>query len=245
MNYVLIDLEMGEVDPKDRERLGGMAKEVIQLGAVLVDEGFTITKEFNSYVKPQIGYVSRYVQRMTGISNGALRRAPGFPEVLQAFAQWLPEGQIIAMSWSDSDARQLRGEMRAKKLREKKVETLLSGWVDLQTDFGHLLGLRERCALSDALRICHIPAEGREHDGLCDARNTAKLFVKVMRTKGLTFSLRPIKEGGRTASGSTLPKRWTPERVLFALRHGRKAAFGDSYAKHQFEKRMRRVKFIS
>lgn len=239
MMYLVIDLEMGEVDPKDRESLGGLAKEIIQLGAVLLNDTFSVTREFNAYVRPQIGYVSRYVQKMTGITNGMLRHAMEIREVLFEFSEWLPEEELVAISWSDSDERQLFSEMRAKKIRIKKLEALFPGWVDFQTDFGRMLGLRERCSLSEALRIAHVHPEGKEHDGLCDARNTALLLSKLKKSKKAKLHLTPFRAPQQRNGNSGKDLKWTLDRVLFALRYGKEAALGDAYLKRRFERRMR------
>ncbi len=240
MMYLVIDLEMGEVDPKDRGSLGGIAKEIIQIGAVLLDEAFSITREFNAYVKPRLGYVSRYVQKMTGITNGMLRHALDIREVLSEFVEWLPEEELVAMSWSDSDQRQFASEMRVKKIFKEKIEALFPGWVDFQTDFGRMIGLRERCSLAEALRISHVRPEGREHDGLSDARNTALLLSKLMKSRKAPLILTPIRAPRQKSPSSDKCTKWTFDRALFALRYGKDAALGDSYQKHRFERRMSR-----
>ena len=238
MMYLVIDLEMGEVSPKDRESLGGIAKEIIQIGAVLLNEAFSITREFNAYVRPRLGYVSRYVQKMTGITNGMLRHAPDIREVLSEFVEWLPDEELVAMSWSDSDQRQLIAEMRVKEIFKEKIDALFPGWVDFQTDFGRMIGLRERCSLAEALRISHVHPEGREHDGLCDARNTALLLSKLMKSKKAKLLLTPIRSDHRNNASSVKKSKWTFDRALFALRYGKEAALGDSYQKHRFERCM-------
>ena len=43
-------------------------------------------------------------------------------------------------------------------------------------------------ALSEALSIAYIDYESGEHDGLVDAKNTAKLFIKMERETVLTLN---------------------------------------------------------
>ena len=241
MHYLIIDFEMGEVDAKDREKLSGMAKEIIETGAVLLKEDFSFDSEFSSFSRPRVGYLSSYVRKMTGIRKEDLSHAPSIEEVLSDMGAWLSGKEVCALSWSDSDCRQLKREMEVKDIHVPEIEALFPTWSDFQLAFGRLVGLKERCALSDALRICHIRPVGREHDGLYDARNTASLFSKLQRSGSAAVSLTPI--GGRPAPQKKKTEElcWTPERVFFALRNGREAAMGDGFRKYHFEKRMRKV----
>lgn len=240
MHYLIIDFEMGEVDAKDRGRLQGMAKEIIQTGAVLLKDDFSFDSEFSSYSKPRIGYLSSYVRRMTGIRKEDIARAPSIEEVLTRMGEWLSGKEVRALSWSDSDCRQLAREMEVKDIHVPEVEALLPAWSDFQAAFGQLLGLKERCALSDALDICHIRPVGHEHNGLYDARNTASLFSKLQRSGRASVTLTPIGEH-ENARPEKEERCWTPERIYFAIRNGKEAAMGDGFRKYRFEKRMRRI----
>ena len=221
-----------------------MAKEIIQTGAVLLKEDFSFDSEFSSFSRPQVGYLSSYVRKMTGIKKEDLQHAPSIETVLQEMGAWLSGKEVLALSWSDSDPRQLSREMKVKGIHVPEIETLLSGWTDFQADFGRLLGLKERCSLSDALRICHITPIGREHDGLFDARNTATLFSKLQRSGKLLITPTPLGKKGNPVKSH--PKedrkpRWTMERFFFACRNGKEAAFGDAYRKYHFAKQMQKI----
>ena len=55
--YVVIDLEMCKVPKGFRRNTFGYSKELIQIGAVLLDETFDITDTFVTLVKPEYGLV--------------------------------------------------------------------------------------------------------------------------------------------------------------------------------------------
>ena len=84
--------------------------------------------------------------------------------------------------------------MRVKKIKHHKIQDLLDGWVDFQRSFDQMLGLKNQYALEDAMNISRLQAMGRMHDGLCDAYNTARLFIKVHRQSAFSFELVPICE---------------------------------------------------
>lgn len=242
MYYLIVDLEMGEVDPKDRVRFKGMAKEIIQLGAVMIGPRLTAEGEFSSYCKPRIAYVSHYIKKITGITAGTIKSAPPIETVLRDLSDWLGDREITAMSWSDADCRQLQREMEVKRIRLPRITRLFDGWADLQRDFGRLAGLKERVGLAEALQICHIKPVGREHDGLADARNTARLFAKCASAEHIPLTLTPFQAGGSQPPGlKQNTKLWAMERMVYAMRHGRDEANGDGFKKYYLEKRMRRA----
>ena len=52
-------------------------------------------------------------------------------------------------------------------------------WVDYQDVFGKRYDLGRAVGLEEALMLCDIEADGRMHDGLDDALNTAKIIAKL------------------------------------------------------------------
>lgn len=67
-------------------------------------------------------------------------------------------------------------------------------WADFQQEFDAHLGFERQLSLKMALDMAGIDFEGREHDALDDARNTAEL-LQIFRDKDLfETTLRKIKE---------------------------------------------------
>lgn len=60
MNYLVIDLEMCRVPKHYRSKTYKYAHEIIQVGAVLLDEAYEVIGRINQYVHPEHG-VMRYV----------------------------------------------------------------------------------------------------------------------------------------------------------------------------------------
>ena len=62
--YVVLDLEMCRV-PRGAKRENFQApRELIQIGAVLLDEQYKVADTFMSFVKPQYGWVDDYIKRL-------------------------------------------------------------------------------------------------------------------------------------------------------------------------------------
>ena len=64
MNYLVIDLEMCKV-PKDyRNKNYKYASEIIQIGAVLLDERYRRRDEICLYVHPEHGVIDNFIARI-------------------------------------------------------------------------------------------------------------------------------------------------------------------------------------
>ena len=69
MKYVVIDLEMNPVDRDFREVKKHMKEEVIEFGAVRLDENFQQEAEFQCYVEPEYGKIKKHITNLTGIKQ--------------------------------------------------------------------------------------------------------------------------------------------------------------------------------
>lgn len=179
MKYAVVDLEFCKV-PKGYKKFGyKWRQETIQIGAVLLDDDYEIIDEFNTYVRPEFGRVDWFIENLTGISQADVMSAPHFEEALEMFLDWLPEDDVRCVSWSDSDPKQLVHEVVAKNIDDDRLEIIFANWIDCQKTFGQKMGRKNAYKLEEALIASDIVPEGRAHDGLSDAYNTALLFAKL------------------------------------------------------------------
>ncbi|MBD4340702.1 exonuclease, partial [Xanthomonas citri pv. citri] len=76
---------------------------------------------------------------------------------------------------------QLDHEIKSKKLNDEKLDELMKPerWVDYQEIFGKKYNFEQAVGLQEALMLCDIEPDGRMHDGLDDAWNTARLIEKL------------------------------------------------------------------
>jgi len=177
-SYAVIDLEMCKV-PKGTSHLYQAGAEIIQIGAVLVDEDFNIVDQFSTYVKPQFGWIDSYIKGLTGISNELVKEAPIINDAITEFLEWLPDEDVTIVSWSMTDKNQLKKELALKEQLFDRLDLLFETWVDCQELFGKKVDAYRRYSLKEALIATDIWGDGREHDGLSDAMNTAILFSKM------------------------------------------------------------------
>ena len=185
--YVVIDLEMCNVPKEYRKGTYRRASEIIQIGAVLLDENLEIEASFMTYVSPEYGFVDDFIKNLTGITQKDVQGAPNLQEALQAFVAWLPVG-VTVVSWSMTDAIQIQRETEAKSISIDGLEEILGNWVDSQKMFTEKMHSTRCYKLSEALVAADIIYEDGAHDGLVDAHNTALLFAKMLREPELVLN---------------------------------------------------------
>lgn len=173
---VVIDLEFTNV-PRDR-RVDGLATEIIEIGAVKVAPDGTIAGEFSHMVKPTLAAgVSGAVHRMTGIGDEDLTCARPLSEVLEALSQWIGNGRVRFVTWSDTDRRQIERECMAKGIEVG----LPARWMDIQRLYPRLMGSKKKFVrLGEAADWCGIDNDrSSAHRALYDAQMTAKVFLMM------------------------------------------------------------------
>ena len=75
-SYVIVDLEMCRVQDVVSYNDIVLKNEIIQIGAVRVNENLEIEESFMSYVHPSYGFIDPFIENLTGITyKDALRRA--------------------------------------------------------------------------------------------------------------------------------------------------------------------------
>ncbi len=180
---VVIDVEMCKVQIKAYNY--PYKNEIIQIGAVKMDEKYEILDSFSTYVKPRYGKIDHFIDRMTGISERNLKGAPDIEDALLKMLQWISDDEAVFYSWSTTDYTQIRNEIRFKCRDDVNWDLLLDqeNWIDYQERLGTRLGSQRSLKLSDALELVEIDTKGRAHDGLDDAYNTACMIAKLEQNK--------------------------------------------------------------
>ena len=190
MKYAVVDLEMCKVPKAFRCKEYKYSQETIQIGAVLLDENYEIVSKFSTYVKPQYGQMDSFISRLTGIGVADIIDAPNMCDALEMFSKWLPDSDVCCVSWSNSDDCQIRHEMEYKNIENVKISEMLESWIDCQKTFDDRMEAVRAFSLEEALIAADICSEGRAHDGLVDAINTALLFAKMQQNPN--FDLHPV-----------------------------------------------------
>ena len=169
MKHVVVDLEMNPVSREFREVRRKLNEEVIEIGAVRLDENFQQEAEFQCYVKPEYGPIKKHITSLTGITQAMVADKKTYAACFQDFVDWVGEEETKIYSWSMSDIKQLRSECRYK-LPDFDIGWLNARWVDLQQEFDDRLGLHNSLALKHALGAMDHKFEGTRHSRMRSTR---------------------------------------------------------------------------
>lgn len=75
-----------------------------------------------------------------------------------------------------------------------EVKQFMNGWKDFQKIMGEMLGLERVLSLEKAIELMGLDFQGRQHDALNDARNTAEIYAVVFDDKRDKEALNRVKE---------------------------------------------------
>lgn len=185
----MIDLEMNKIEKQWRGK-NKLSSELIEIGAVRMDERFAVSDTYQSYVKPEFGPMDAVIIELTGITDDKVKDAPGFAEAMDDFTTWIGSDETQFYSWSMSDIRQFQHEAVFKSYPGTIIQQMETHWTDFQEEFRRLLGLHHRIKLSYAVSAADYEFQGAQHTALADAVNTAEIlrlskdperFRKVMK----------------------------------------------------------------
>lgn len=198
MKHIVVDLEMNPIKHDNPARSIG-TNEVIEIGAVMLDDNFTEIAAFRTYVKPVLNSgITKKIRKLTGINDEMVANAPEFETAFKMFTNWCngTGDDIKIHAWSDSDYLQIIKEIKIKGYEPDKDERALisDNWDDFQAKFDERLRFENQIKLSTALNMAGIPFEGREHDALDDARNTAELLKVFSDEELFNTTLKKIEE---------------------------------------------------
>jgi len=182
MNYIIVDFEMNSLARGYKEERKICRMEIIEIGAVIMDENFLVLGEFKTLVKPQYNdSIGKTYETLTGISTHMVKDAPTFATAYEMFASWCESygKEYEVYAWSDNDYNQLVAEMKLKGYCNKQKMNPLLKWFDFQKEYTEKLGLERIISLEKAMNYAGVEFKGHMHDALCDAKNTAELFAIV------------------------------------------------------------------
>ncbi|MDO7907169.1 3'-5' exonuclease [Paenibacillus sp. JX-17] len=194
MYYVIYDLEF-TVSRNTR-----YSSEIIDIGAVKLtqENGVLVTVDtFQTFVRPSNRSVlSSDTVQFTGITQKDIDAAPLFPHAAVLFREWLAaDAPYYLCAWGPDD--------RSKLLSHCRTHEVDASWIcntnDLQQQLSRSLsseGTYRQIGLKQALELCGIEFDGRQHLALDDALNTAEVFKHYFDRFELERNEAELETGG-------------------------------------------------
>jgi 3'-5' exoribonuclease 1 len=167
--------------------------EIIEFPCVVIDvKAQQIVHSWRKYVRPvRHPTLSAFCTQLTGIQQEQVDAADPLPQVLKDFEEWFlqvipPNSKVIFATDGPWD---LRNFFYQQAVRRDKVtaSTLFHAWVDIRTTYYKWKRLDRPLKLEKMLEAMKLEFEGRQHSGLDDATNIARLAIEMLK-RGCGFN---------------------------------------------------------
>ena len=191
MVHIVIDLEMNPVQRSLKDVRRFILDEVIEFGAVKLDENYNQIGEYQSYVKPEYSEITKHITKLTGITNEIVADKNTFEIEFEKFFEWIGGWDMKIYSWSASDIKQLKNEC-AYKLPNFDVAKLQNQWIDIQKEFDERIGLHNSLSLKYAVGAMNRDFEGTAHTALADAANAAAILALMQDDTAFFKTMQPV-----------------------------------------------------
>lgn len=174
MNHIVFDLEATCWNTKGH----GNKNEIIEIGAVKLDDNGQQLDSFQSFVKPTLNpQLSDFCTELTSITQAQVDPAPLFPMVCAQFKQWIEAdtGNYWLCSWGHYDYNQL--------WQDCTLHQLPTDWLARHMSIKHQYAEINNCrpmGMAGALRREKLELVGTHHRGIDDARNIANIYARYM-----------------------------------------------------------------
>ena len=183
MNYIVLDMEWNQpFAPRYRvQRPVRLLGEIVQIGAVKLDEAFRTIDTFTIMIKPKhYRRMNWRVAKLTKIGTADLSEGLPFPDAFLRLKNWCGD-DFAFLTWGQNDVPMLRDNMCLHHLDEGWIPKTYNVQVIYDTQIAKE---RRQCSLQSALE--RIGEEGcRSHDALNDAVNTVCICRHLDMPKGL------------------------------------------------------------
>jgi len=173
VNYIIFDLEatcwLGR-PPKGYN-------EIIEIGAVKINQYGEETGRFERFVKPTVNVrLSGFCKKLTSISQEQVNSARPFPHVFQEFMEWAEafETDYYLCSWGNNDIKIFLSDCGLHKLDEKLLDT----YDNLKAQYNRIKGRNVSGTLKKIVIREGYEFTGKQHRAISDAENLAKIFLK-------------------------------------------------------------------
>ncbi len=183
MNFIIMDLEWNNTYAR---KIKGFINEIIEIGAVKLDENLNTVDKFSCVIRSQIGKKLRNdVKQLTNITNEDIQLGEPFTKVFSKFRKWVDRDSVI-LTWGDGDIRVLIDNY--KYLNGINTIPFLSRYADLQSYVQMVVKAPKshQIGLSTAAETLGIDENSYSlHRALEDSLLSAECFKKTFNRKNL------------------------------------------------------------
>ncbi|MBE6047820.1 MAG: exonuclease domain-containing protein [Clostridium sp.] len=184
MNYIVFDLEFNQKHPDNKNlESPDLNFEIIQIGAIKLDNALNTLCTFNELVKPTVfSTIHPYVQKLTNITIDMVTQSNNFKKVFDKFIEFIGSDDYTLIVWGTGDLREL---FRNMEFHQIPCSNLQAKYIDIQSYassyFNYPRG--NKIGLKNATNLLTIDIEKDFHNAFNDAYYTAKVFKSLYNKK--------------------------------------------------------------
>lgn len=178
MNYIVIDLEWNQSPLGKKYEEENCPFEIIEIGAVKLDENRNFLDTFQCIIKPQVyKRLFSLTQEIVRIDKEELEEGIPFSEAVKSFFLWCGDDYRFC-TWGSMDLVELQRNMKYYHIN--KIITKPFFYCDVQKLFSlQTEGKKNPRTLEYAVEYFQLDKEGAFHRALYDAEYTARVFQKL------------------------------------------------------------------
>ncbi len=185
LNYIVIDMEWNQPFSKEHIKIRNGVKlvgEIIQIGAVKLDEDKQIIDKFEIKICPRQYTVLQYmVKKVTSLTQSELRRGARFSDAINLFRNWCGD-KYVFLTWGPNDIPMLKDNLRFFGLSA----SWLPSWYNAQCFFNQQTENKGRqYSIDFALEYFSVIVDRDRHDALNDAYYTGRILQMLDIAKGI------------------------------------------------------------
>ena len=183
MNYLVVDFEFTFYKrPVGRPR--AFFAEIIEIGAVKLDESLKECGKLQNFVKPHFfPKHAKDAMDFCMITDADMKKAITFPAMLERMSAMYEAGNTLFVAWGDSDYKVLAEGCSRHKLENPVLQT---DYLDLAEAYKLWRGVENTPGLKTAITEMEVTADGLAHTAFDDAYNTGKVLAKMLEN-GWTY----------------------------------------------------------
>lgn len=178
MNYIVLDLEWNQ-SKIDAEAKPELAFEIIEIGAVMLNDAYVMIHEFSRLIKPEVyREMNQITSRLVHLKMQELQRGDPFPQAAEDFRQWCGSDQYLFCTWGAMDLTELQRNMQFYHMAPLADGPI--AFLDVQKLFSLAYeDGKSRRALEYAVDKLGIEKDIPFHRAFGDAYYTAKLLKMI------------------------------------------------------------------
>lgn len=182
--YIVFDLELNspfKINRNTRQLEKGIINpnipmEIIEIGAVKLNDNLEIIDNFRIYVKPQVYKILHpKVKKVTKIAHEDLEFAFPFEQCFRYFKNWIDSNDIVMCSWGNSDIKDIKRNCSFYNIDIDWIKEC----INVQRLYSECFNIPHCVSLKEAIATLNIETNQSFHNALADSIYTSKVFKEL------------------------------------------------------------------